>query len=62
MARKRDVASEVVAFFETSSIDTAETVLGIVKGIVERRKPAPKKSRAPRPTTTATDTGSVNKG
>lgn len=48
MARKRDIASEVVAFFENSPIDTAETVLGIVKGIVDRRKPATRKPRTPR--------------
>lgn len=37
MAAKKDPANTVVAFFETVSIETAQTVLAICKGIVGRR-------------------------
>jgi hypothetical protein len=40
MARKKDLPSVVVEFFEAAPIDTAVTVLAICKGIVARRQPA----------------------
>jgi hypothetical protein len=49
MARKKDIASVVVEFFETASVDTAVTVLAICKGIVARRQPATKPRRATKP-------------
>ncbi len=56
MAKRKDPASEAVAFFETASVETAETVLNICRGVVARRKPATtRKPRAAKPSPT-TDT------
>lgn len=50
MGKRRDPASDVVSFFETASVETAETVLNICKGVVARRKPATmRKPRAAKP-------------
>lgn len=52
MGKRKEPASEVVSFFESAPIDTAETVLGICKGVVARRKGPkaanPRKGRASR--------------
>ena len=50
MARKKDAGSSVVEFFETATLETAQTVLAICKGVVARRQPvSQRKARAPRP-------------
>ena len=43
MARRIDPASQVVTFFETAPVESAQIVLAIVKGVVERRVPKTKK-------------------
>ena len=52
MSKRKEPANETVTFFETAPLDTAETVLGICKGIVARRKgpkaASTRKARAPR--------------
>lgn len=45
MAAKKDPASAVVAFFETTPIETAQTVLAICRGVVARRLPTKAKPR-----------------
>ncbi len=47
MASRKDPASAVVAFFDTVSLETAQTVLAICKGIVTRRQPARAKKHKP---------------
>jgi hypothetical protein len=49
--QKKDPASAVVEFFSTAPLETVQTVLAIVKGIVARRQPAktkPRKGSSPR--------------
>jgi hypothetical protein len=48
MGRKKDPASAVVEFFETTALETAETVLNICKGIVTRRAGRPQAPRLKR--------------
>lgn len=50
MPQRKNPASAVVEFFETASIETAQTVLAICKGVVARRQPtkAKPRTRAPR--------------
>lgn len=45
MAAKKNPAAEVVAFFESAPIDTAQTVLAICKGVLARRQPTKTKPR-----------------
>jgi hypothetical protein len=40
VSQKKDPASVVVAFFESASLETAQTVLNICRGVVTRRQVA----------------------
>lgn len=52
MPSRKDPASQVVAFFESASLDTATLVLAIVKGIIARRTGATKVPRLRKGATT----------
>lgn len=54
MPTRKDPASEVVAFFESASLETATVVFAIVKGIITRRTGATKVPRLRKGARTAT--------
>jgi hypothetical protein len=54
MPSRKDPASQVVAFFESASLETATVVFQIVKAIVARRTGATKVPRLRKGTKTAT--------
>jgi hypothetical protein len=55
MAHKKNPAEHVTAFFETASLETAQTVLAICKGVLARRFPAKQKARPARVSTAGTE-------
>lgn len=46
MGKRKEPAASVVEFFETASVETAQTVLAICKTILARRQPA--RTKTPR--------------
>jgi hypothetical protein len=58
MPTRKDPASQVVEFFESASIETAQTVLAICKSVVARRAPkgAPRRAAKPKREATAEPT------
>ena len=59
MAPRKEPASIVVEFFEAAPLDTARTVLAIVKGIVARKSP-PKLRQVRKPIARPTEDVAAN--
>lgn len=57
--KRKDPASQVVEFFESAPIESAEMLLNICKGVVARRKPAT--TRKPRTAKPAAPPASDNR-